>query len=151
MVATNRAGVKELRGIARNCARRRTVGEPGEEGRVVRTFRERRRWVARQRERQQLGDGVLDECEAEGERVADESVLIGEERAQVVAVAERQGGFVDGGDGRRHEGELDGEEDRRRPRFSRQFLDRSIAAEPPRKRVARAALRPPRVRQLERR
>ena len=96
MVATNRAGVKELRGIARNCARRRTVGEPGEEGRVVRTFRERRRWVARQRERQELGDGVLDECEAEGERVADESVLIGEERAQVVAVAERQGGFVDG-------------------------------------------------------
>ena len=98
-----------MRGIARNCARRRTVGEPGEEGRVVRTFRERRRWVARQRERQQLGDGVLDECEAEGERVADESVLIGEERAQVVAVAERQGGFVDRGDGRRDEGELDGE------------------------------------------
>ena len=92
MVATDRAGLANWARIARGIAR---GGAPsGRPGRATSRLNVPRAPAVGRAQRERAWDGVLDECEAEGERVADEGVLIGEERAQVVAVAERQGGFV---------------------------------------------------------
>ena len=84
-------------------------GRAPPEARVARGVGERLgRRRQRQRQRHDLDDRVLDQREPQRQRVAHEVVLVGEARAQLVAVAQRERDVLELRDRLGHERELHG-------------------------------------------